>query len=173
MCRFDQLNSARASVVHRRNEVGFLPARGSKVSTPEALHARGTFAEPSSTQARMLLYYVPVSAGRAQTTPLSADSTSPPKAIPERRRGASPLPLSLISTFGPGLIDAAWRDYYAAWPIDQQVCQVTPETIFVANNPTARMQISRCQVLRHHLALLRAPRLAVFSVLVGINRRIS
>jgi len=26
-CRFDQLSSARASVVHRRNEFGFLPAR--------------------------------------------------------------------------------------------------------------------------------------------------
>ena len=69
-CRFDQLSSARASVVHRRNEVGFLPARASQSSTSEALHARGTFAEPSSTQARMLLYCVPASAGRAQATPL-------------------------------------------------------------------------------------------------------
>ena len=54
-CRFDQLSSARASVAHRRNEVDSLPARASKASTSEALHARGNFSEPSSPQARMLL----------------------------------------------------------------------------------------------------------------------
>ena len=35
-------------------EVGFPPARGGQASSSEGLHARGTFAEPSSTQARML-----------------------------------------------------------------------------------------------------------------------
>ena len=39
-CRFDQLSSARASVVHRRNELGFLPARAIIASTSEGLHAR-------------------------------------------------------------------------------------------------------------------------------------
>ena len=39
-CRFDQLDSGRASVVHRCNEVGLLPARASRASTSETLHAR-------------------------------------------------------------------------------------------------------------------------------------
>jgi len=82
-------STSRALLEHRRSEVGLLPARASKVSTSEALHARGTFAEPSSTQARMLLYDVAASAGRTQATPLSADRTSSPKAIPERCQGGS------------------------------------------------------------------------------------
>ena len=48
-CRFDQLRSARALVVHRRNEVGFLPARASQASTSEGLDAkqlRGAFVAP-------------------------------------------------------------------------------------------------------------------------------
>jgi len=69
-CRFDRLSSARASVLHRRNEVGFLPARASQAPTSEGLHARGTFAEPSSTQARMLLYRIAAPAGRAQAISL-------------------------------------------------------------------------------------------------------
>ena len=52
-CRFDQLSCVRAG----------------QASTSEDLHARGTFAEPSSTQARRLLYCVAASAGGAQTTP--------------------------------------------------------------------------------------------------------
>ena len=39
-CRFDQLSSARSWVVHRRNELGFLPAPTSQAFSSEGLHAR-------------------------------------------------------------------------------------------------------------------------------------
>ena len=79
-CRFDQLSSAQASAVHRRNEVGFLPARASQASSSEGLHARRVC---SST------YCVAASARRAQATPSSADRTLSPRAIPERWQGPS------------------------------------------------------------------------------------
>ena len=79
-CRFEQLSSGRGSAVQRRNEVGLLRAPASQASSSEGLHARGTFAEPSSTRARMLRYCVAASAGRAEATP-SPRSPVQPKVI--------------------------------------------------------------------------------------------
>ena len=71
------MSSARVSVVHRRNEVGFLPARASQASTSEDLHARRVC---SFTLSRH---------GLGVRNPSSADRTSSPKAIPKSCQGAA------------------------------------------------------------------------------------
>jgi hypothetical protein len=63
-CKFDLLSSARALVVRRRNEVGFLPARASQASTFGRL----------TRETRMLLCCVAASAGRARSHPSSAQN---------------------------------------------------------------------------------------------------
>jgi hypothetical protein len=79
-CTFDQLSSARALVVHRRNEVGFLPARAGQASTSESLHARRVCSSFTASRYQLAV---------RRPHPSSADRTSSPKAIPERCQGAS------------------------------------------------------------------------------------
>jgi len=92
-CRFDQLSSARASVVHRRNEVGFLSARA--IIAKPLVRKPYTRDPTSSRQARMLPYCVAASASRAQATPLvrrqNLISKSHSRALPRRFNSRSPV----------------------------------------------------------------------------------
>jgi hypothetical protein len=80
------LRSARASVVHRRNEVRLPPAQANKASTSEALHARRVC---SFTMSRHQL-------GVRRPHPSSTDRTLSAKAIPERCHSRSPAQPTVI-----------------------------------------------------------------------------
>jgi hypothetical protein len=86
-------------VVHRRNEVGFLPAQANQASTSEASHARPDFAKASSGRPRMLLYCVATSAGHPRATLVRRQnliSKSHSRALSRRLNSRSPVQPTVI-----------------------------------------------------------------------------